>query len=118
MEPLHHTHSQNVQALFGNLGSHKLAPAMETRIDFLTAAAPDAPAQLAQLLALEWLLGVGMPEKLKEAPLAIKVLYDEDIAEEVCLDDEPAGYQISDFLEITSYSSAVIGTQALGLSQE
>lgn len=64
---------------------------METRIDFLTAAAPDAPAQLAQLLALEWLLGVGMPDKLKEAPLAIKVLYDEDIAEEVCLNDEPLG---------------------------
>ena len=56
---------------------------METRVDFLAAAAADGAAQLAQLLALEWLLGVGMPDKLKEAPLAIKVLYDEDIAEEV-----------------------------------
>ena len=36
-----------------------------------------------QLLALEWLLGVGMPDKLKEAPLAVKALYDEDIADEV-----------------------------------
>ena len=37
-----------------------------------------------QLLALEWLLGVGMPDKLKEAPLAVKALYDEDVADEVC----------------------------------
>lgn len=57
---------------------------MEARIDFLTAVGGEGPAQLAQLLALEWLLGTGLPDKLKEAPLAIKVLYDEDIAEEVC----------------------------------
>jgi hypothetical protein len=38
---------------------------------------------MAQLLALEWLLGVGMPDKLKEAPLAVKALYDEDVADEV-----------------------------------
>ena len=45
---------------------------------------------LMKLLALEWLLGVGMPDKLKEASLAIKALYDEDIADEVCSGwDEP-----------------------------
>ena len=44
----------------------------------------DSSASLtAQLLALEWLLGVGMPDKLKEAPLAVKALYDEDVADEV-----------------------------------
>ena len=38
------------QALFGNLGSHKLAPAVEARAEFLTAAVgEDGPAQLAQV---------------------------------------------------------------------
>jgi len=38
------------QALFGNLGSHKLAPAVEARAEFLTAAVgEDGATQLAQV---------------------------------------------------------------------
>ena len=43
-------HALRAQALFGNLGSHKLAPAVEARAEFLTAAVgDDGPAQLAQV---------------------------------------------------------------------
>ena len=45
-----HQVATSVQALFGNLGSHKLAPAVEARAEFLTAAVgEDGPAQLAQV---------------------------------------------------------------------
>lgn len=53
--------------------------------------APSAPkqdpaSQLSQLVALEHLLAVTLPERAKEAPLALKALYDEEIvAEELIL---------------------------------
>lgn len=33
-------------------------------------------------MAVEHLLGVALPERVKEAPLLLKALYDEDLAEE------------------------------------
>jgi translation initiation factor 5 len=46
----------------------------------------DPASQLAQLVALEHLLAVTLPERAKEAPLALKALYDADvIAEELML---------------------------------
>jgi len=38
-----------------------------------------------QLVALEYLVGVALPEKLKQTAVALKALYDEDIVEEVRL---------------------------------
>lgn len=46
----------------------------------------DPASQLAQLVALEHLLAVTLPERAKETPLALKQLYDADvIAEELML---------------------------------
>ena len=46
-----------MQALFGNLGSHKLAPAVEARAEFLTAAVgEDGASQLAQVCEQNCLL--------------------------------------------------------------
>ena len=42
----------------------------------------DPTSQLAQLVALEHLLGVILPERAREASLALKALYDEEIAPE------------------------------------
>ena len=42
----------------------------------------DPTSQLAQLVALEHLLGVTLPERAREASLALKALYDEEIAPE------------------------------------
>ena len=46
------------------------------------AAVQDAAGQLAQLVAVEHLVGVALPGRVKEAPLLLKALYDEDLAEE------------------------------------
>lgn len=42
----------------------------------------DPAGQLAQLVAAEHLLGVALPGRVREAPLLLKALYDEDLAEE------------------------------------
>jgi translation initiation factor 5 len=69
--------------LFSTLDEEtKLAAALKDAVPLLKATASDARGQLAQLLALEWLLAVGAPERVKEGALALKVLYDEDLAEE------------------------------------
>jgi translation initiation factor 5 len=65
----------------GNSGP-KLAPSIAAAQELLSQLAHDAPGQLAQLVALEWLLAVGCPEKMREAPLALKAIYDADLAEE------------------------------------
>jgi translation initiation factor 5 len=71
------------QALFTELGpAVKLAAALKDAAPLLKATASYARGQLAQLLALEWLLAVGAPQRVKEGALALKVLYDEDLAEE------------------------------------
>lgn len=50
------------------------------------AASQDPASQLAQLVALEHLLAVELPERSREAPLVLKALYDSDVvAEELIL---------------------------------
>ncbi|KAF6261490.1 eukaryotic translation initiation factor 5 [Scenedesmus sp. NREL 46B-D3] len=63
-------------------GGAKLGPSISVAGELLSQLAHDAPGQLAQLVALEWLLAVGNPAKLPEAALALKALYDADLAEE------------------------------------
>ncbi|WIA37750.1 hypothetical protein OEZ86_014627 [Tetradesmus obliquus] len=63
-------------------GGAKLAPSIGVAAELLGQLAHDAPGQLAQLVALEWLLAVGNPAKMPEAVLALKALYDADLAEE------------------------------------
>ena len=43
------------------------------------------PRQVGQLVALEYLVGVALPDKLKQTAVALKALYDEDVIEEVQL---------------------------------
>lgn len=66
----------------GSSSSVKLMPAFTAAVPLLKELANDPPGQLAQLVAMEWLLTVGCPDKAREAPLALKELYDEDMAEE------------------------------------
>ncbi len=40
-------------------------------------------AQVGQLVALEYLVGVALPDKVKQTAVALKALYDEDVVEEV-----------------------------------
>jgi len=71
------------RALFSKLGPGlKLAGPLKEAVPLLKATASDARGQLAQLLALEWLLAVGAPDRVKEGALALKLLYDEDLEEE------------------------------------
>jgi len=73
-------------ALFGDVGGgggEKLTPKIKAAAPMLAPHAKDPAAQLAHLVALEHLLGVTLASThIKEAALAYKVLYDEDIAEE------------------------------------
>ncbi|PSC74835.1 eukaryotic translation initiation factor 5-like [Micractinium conductrix] len=77
------------EALFAKVGAGagvKLTPLLLERKKYLKAAAADPASQLSQLVALEHLLAVTLPERAKEAPLALKALYDEEIvAEELIL---------------------------------
>ncbi len=62
----------------------RVPTAMKEHKDILATQSADGPqAQLAQLVALENLFGCVLGEdRLKEAPLALKFMYDEDIAAE------------------------------------
>jgi hypothetical protein len=40
--------------------------------------------QIGQLLALEYLVGVALPDKTRQTAVALKALYDEDVIDEVC----------------------------------
>ncbi|EFN56072.1 hypothetical protein CHLNCDRAFT_145571 [Chlorella variabilis] len=75
------------EALFANAGAGaKLTPLVVERKKYLKAAAADPASQLAQLVALEHLLAVELPERSREAPLVLKALYDSDVvAEELIL---------------------------------
>lgn len=39
--------------------------------------------QIGQLLALEYLVGVALPDKTRQTAVALKALYDEDVVDEV-----------------------------------
>lgn len=71
------------EALFGGLAPEdKLAPKVKEALPLLGSIAGDARGQLAQLVAFEWLLAVGAPERQKEGALVLKVLYDGDLVDE------------------------------------
>ncbi|BDA48496.1 Eukaryotic translation initiation factor 5 [Coccomyxa sp. Obi] len=74
------------EALFGDLDEGvKLAAQVKARKDILTTAGGDTAMQLAQLVALEYLLGVATPARIKEVAMVLKVFYDEDIVEEALI---------------------------------
>uniref|UniRef100_A0A383W722 W2 domain-containing protein n=1 Tax=Tetradesmus obliquus TaxID=3088 RepID=A0A383W722_TETOB len=73
------SNGNGVAAAAAAAGGAKLAPSIGVAAELLGQLAHDAPGQLAQLVALEWLLAVGNPAKMPEAALA---LYDADLAEE------------------------------------
>lgn len=57
----------SLQALFGNLDEGvKVAGQVKARKDILLAAGSDTAMQLAQLVALEYLLGTAIPARIKE----------------------------------------------------
>lgn len=71
------------EALFAKvLPSSKLAPLVAQHRKVLKASAAEPSAQLSQLLALEHLLAVTLPERMREAPLVLKQLYDCDVIPE------------------------------------
>lgn len=60
-----------LQALFGDLDEGvKLAAQVKARKDILTTAGGDTAMQLAQLVALEYLVGVAMPARIKEVHIS------------------------------------------------
>ncbi|KAK9917141.1 hypothetical protein WJX75_001258 [Coccomyxa subellipsoidea] len=74
------------EALFGDLDEGvKVAGQVKARKDILLAAGSDTAMQLAQLVALEYLLGTAIPARIKEVAMVLKVLYDEDIVEEALI---------------------------------
>jgi translation initiation factor 5 len=68
----------------GPAASLKLPTGLKRGAGLLRLLAGDAPGQLALLVALEWLCAEGPDAgaRAKEAALALKTLYDEDLAEE------------------------------------
>lgn len=60
----------------------KLPSGIKRGAGLLRVLAADAPGQLALLVALEWLAAEGAPARLREAALALKALYDEDLVDE------------------------------------
>lgn len=70
-------------ALFADVGeSEKIASKFAQCVPILAPHAKDKAGELAQLMALEHLLAVGIPDRSREVALILKVLYDEDIASE------------------------------------
>lgn len=70
-------------ALLSTAGAgEKLSDIIKSYKPVLLALAQDAPGQLAQLIALEYFLAVRAPERCKETPLVLKIMYDEDLADE------------------------------------
>jgi translation initiation factor 5 len=70
------------QAMFAEDTETPLANQITKRKLILHSLADDAASQVAQLLALEYLLGVADTDRRSQAPFALKALYDEDIIEE------------------------------------
>lgn len=66
----------------GGASSTRIKGLVEQHAPLLRSQGRDSQGQLAQLVALEHLLGVAAPARIREAALALKALYDADIAEE------------------------------------
>jgi len=88
--------------------SVKLAPAFTAALPLLEQLASDPPGQLAQLVALEWLLTVGCPDKAREAPLVLKELYDADVAEEDIILAWHGKQDAAKVLGVTAESAAAV----------
>jgi translation initiation factor 5 len=79
--------AQRMRALYAALfaalpAGERLAPAVAAAAPLLAPHAADPSGQLAQLVAMEALVGVDQPARAKEAPLVLKALYDADLAGE------------------------------------
>lgn len=70
------------EALFAEDEETRLGVQVAKRKLILQAVGDDNTSQIAQLLALEYLVGVTAPHRLGEISQALKALYDEDIVEE------------------------------------
>lgn len=91
--------------------SSKFASAIKEYAALLRSQAPDAALQLASLVAFEYVVALLQPERMKEAALALKAMYDEDLAEE---DIILAWYDRNDcaaMLEVPSGAAAELRTQ-------
>ncbi|KAH7622711.1 hypothetical protein Ndes2526B_g03547 [Nannochloris sp. 'desiccata'] len=70
-------------ALFGTgPESERISSIVEKKGAYLAPHAADPAGQLAQLVAMEHLLGVTLEGRSREAPLVLKALYDADLADE------------------------------------
>ncbi|KAL0041960.1 hypothetical protein WJX79_010367 [Trebouxia sp. C0005] len=70
------------EALFAEDKDTKLSAQISKRKLILKAVGDDPPTQMAQLLALEYLVGVTDPDRLNQVSLALKALYEDDIVVE------------------------------------
>ena len=71
------------EALFAETpAAPRLGEEVVRRKAYLAPHARDAAGQLAQLVAAEKLLGTVLPGRVREGPLVLKALYDEDLVEE------------------------------------
>lgn len=70
------------EALFAEDKDTKLSAQISKRKLILKAVGDDPPTQMAQLLALEYLVGVTDPDRLTQVALALKALYEDDIVVE------------------------------------
>ena len=66
-------------------GESSLAAAIKSKTSLLLPYAQDPAGQLAQLVAVEYLLTGAQSARLREAPIILKVLYDEDLADEALI---------------------------------
>lgn len=70
------------EALFAEDNESKLSVQISKRKLILQAVGDDPPSQMAQLLALEYLVGVTDTDRLNQVSLALKALYDDEIVAE------------------------------------
>ncbi|KAL3130990.1 hypothetical protein ABBQ38_000314 [Trebouxia sp. C0009 RCD-2024] len=73
------------EALFAEDTENKLSVQISKRKLILQAVGDDPPSQMAQLLALEYLVGVTDPDRLNQVSLALKALYDDEIVDEALI---------------------------------
>lgn len=82
------TNKMNIlyDALFGDLGQDdRLSNAFEQRSSILHKFAEDQAHQLAQMIAFEALIAKKLNSKLREVPLVLKLMFEEDIIDEAII---------------------------------
>eukprot|EP01024_Parvocaulis_polyphysoides_P021362 TRINITY_DN2010_c0_g1_i5.p2 TRINITY_DN2010_c0_g1~~TRINITY_DN2010_c0_g1_i5.p2 ORF type:complete len:479 (-),score=125.88 TRINITY_DN2010_c0_g1_i5:1863-3299(-) len=70
------------EAVFGDLPAGQMATTIAQRVELFTLFGGDAKGQAAQMVALEYCVGVSHPDKKSEIPHVLKVMYEEDIVDE------------------------------------